>query len=65
MAPPPPDSSPRIVQIVRSGRGVADAIATAREWADRAAATLATLPDSPTRTAMMEAPHALIDGLRR
>ncbi|MGE0877831.1 MAG: polyprenyl synthetase family protein [Acidimicrobiia bacterium] len=63
-APLEPVELEKALAIVRSGAGVTAAAATAREWADKAAATLGRLPDSPTRTAMMEAPHALIDALR-
>ena len=49
--------------IVRSGGAVPSAVATARQYADRAQAVAATLPPTSASTALGAAAHALLDTL--
>lgn len=50
----------KALEIVRANDGVASAMATAREWADRAVAVIADLPLSPATDALRLAPAALL-----
>jgi heptaprenyl diphosphate synthase len=53
----------KALSLVRSGPGVAVAVARARRFADDAGAALAPLGDGPAVAALAAAPHALIDAL--
>jgi len=53
----------KALSLVRSGPGVAVAVARARRFADEAGAALASLGGGPAVDALAAAPHALIDAL--
>ena len=50
----------KAIEIVRSNDGVPSAMQTAREWADRAVAACAALPDGAATHALRDAPAALL-----
>ena len=54
------DTRDRARELVREGGGVDAAIATARSWADKAAASLTDLPDTPASQALRAAADHLI-----
>jgi geranylgeranyl pyrophosphate synthase len=53
----------KALEIVRSNGGVASAMQTAQEWAGRAVAACATLPDGVAAQALRDAPAALLDSV--
>jgi heptaprenyl diphosphate synthase len=53
----------KALAIVRSGQAVPSAVATAREYAERARVVAATLPPSDAAAALGDAAHALLDSL--
>jgi heptaprenyl diphosphate synthase len=50
----------KALEIVRANCGIQSARTTATEWANRAVAHLAALPDTPATAALRAAPHALL-----
>jgi len=62
-APLNDEQQQRALSIVRTGDGVATAIATAREYVDRAAAACAGFGDSEATAALVAAPAALLENL--
>ena len=58
-----PSEREKALEIVRAHGGVASALVTARQWADRAVEACATLPPSAATDALRAAPAALLDSL--
>ena len=57
-----PAERDKALAIVRSEDGIASALASATDYADRAVGALAGLPDTPAVEALRAAPAALIAG---
>jgi heptaprenyl diphosphate synthase len=55
-----PSEREKALEIVRANGGVASAVATARAWAETAAAACEALPASAATDALRESPHALL-----
>jgi heptaprenyl diphosphate synthase len=55
-----PSEREKALEIVRVNGGVASAVATARAWAETAAAACEALPPSAATAALRESPHALL-----
>jgi heptaprenyl diphosphate synthase len=58
-----PSEREKALEIVRAHGGVASALVTARQWADRAVEACATLPPSAATDALRAAPDALLASL--